>query len=59
MKEFADHCCKKCTHTKDNPCNNFVLCCLEGPVCHENESCIKKRKAIIDKVALNEQFIIC
>lgn len=59
MQKFIDHCCEKCTHTKDNPCKDFVKCCIEGPVCHESSSCSAKRKAIIDKVALNDQFVIC
>ncbi len=59
MEKFIDHCCEKCTHTKENPCKDFVRCCVEGPICHENVACAKKRKAIIEKVALNEQFVIC
>ncbi len=59
MDKFIDHCCEKCTHAKENPCKNFIKCCMEGPICHENETCAEKRKAIIEKVALNEQFVIC
>ncbi|MGM0651263.1 MAG: CCxxC motif-containing NuoF prefix domain-containing protein [Bacillota bacterium] len=59
MENFIDHCCEKCTHSKENPCKDFVKCCLEGPICHENKTCAEKRKAMIDRVALNEDFTIC
>lgn len=59
MDKFIDHCCEKCTHTVSTPCKDFVRCCVEGPVCHEDPACSAKRKMIIDRVALNEQFVIC
>ena len=59
MEKFIDHCCEKCNHRKESPCKDFVKCCLEGPICHENESCAEKRKAMVEKVALNENFTIC
>ncbi|MFO8192106.1 MAG: hypothetical protein AVO34_00720 [Firmicutes bacterium ML8_F2] len=59
MERFIDHCCEKCTHTKENPCKDFIRCCLEGPLCHDDETCRAKRKAIVDKVALNDKFVIC
>ncbi len=59
MEKFIDHCCEKCTHSKESPCKDFVKCCLEGPICHENEACAGQRKAMVDRVALNENFTIC
>jgi NADH-quinone oxidoreductase subunit F len=59
MEKFIDHCCVKCTHSKEKPCKDFVICCVEGPICHSDQSCSDKRRAIIDKVALNDQFVIC
>ncbi len=58
MEKFIDHCCEKCTHTKDTPCKDFVECCVEGPICHDNDECTKMRKAIIEKVALDERFVV-
>lgn len=58
MEKFIDHCCSKCTHTKEESCKDFVVCCVEGPICHEDETCTAKRKKIIDKVKLNEKFVI-
>lgn len=58
MKRFIDPCCEKCTHSKETPCKDFVECCIRGPICHESAACAAKRKAIIEKVALNEHFVI-
>ncbi|HOL18383.1 MAG TPA: CCxxC motif-containing NuoF prefix domain-containing protein [Bacillota bacterium] len=58
MERFIDQCCAKCTHTKDSPCRDFVECCLNGPLCHEDPACAAARKAIIERVALNEKFVI-
>ncbi len=58
MEKFIDHCCEECTHTKETSCKDFVECSVEGPLCHESRECAEKRKAIIDKVALNEKFVV-
>lgn len=59
MERFIDRCCERCTHSKESPCKDFVECRVEGPLCHEDQACTKKRKAVIEKVALNEKFVIC
>ncbi|NLY39130.1 MAG: hypothetical protein GX044_07505 [Firmicutes bacterium] len=59
MERFIDPCCERCTHTTKTPCKDFVECCVEGPLCHEDEACAAKRKALIDKVAINNKFVIC
>jgi hypothetical protein len=59
MERFIDQCCEKCTHSSRTPCKDFIRCCLEGPICHDDILCAEKRKAIVDKVALNEHFVIC
>lgn len=59
MEKFIDHCCEKCTHSKETPCKDFVKCCVEGPICHDNKACTEKRKAIIDIVALDDKFVVC
>ena len=58
MERFVDPCCSECTHTGDNPCRQFVECCVDGPLCHESEECKKKRKAIMDRVAVDSKFVI-
>ncbi|MFO7951794.1 MAG: CCxxC motif-containing NuoF prefix domain-containing protein [Bacillota bacterium] len=56
MERFIDPCCEKCFNSKENPCEQFVECCLEGPLCHESESCKKMREAIIEKYVHNPAY---
>ena len=42
MKTYIEPCCDKCWHTKENPCDKFVVCCLEGPLCHSDTDCKNK-----------------
>lgn len=39
MKNFDQLCCEKCWHTPQNPCEHFIQCCTEGPLCHSDEKC--------------------
>ncbi len=59
MKRFIDPCCERCLHTANSPCKDFVKCCVEGPLCHDDADCKQQRKAVVNKVALNERFVIC
>ena len=51
MKKFIDPCCPECFNSKENPCTQFIECCLAGPLCHENPACKEKREAIIQRLA--------
>lgn len=42
MKSFIENCCDQCWHSSENPCELFIACCLEGPLCHKNENCKSK-----------------
>lgn len=42
MKSFIENCCDQCWHSSENPCELFIACCLEGPLCHKNENCKDK-----------------
>jgi NADH:ubiquinone oxidoreductase subunit F (NADH-binding)/Pyruvate/2-oxoacid:ferredoxin oxidoreductase delta subunit len=42
MKNFLDHCCEECWHSSEKPCDLFVRCCTEGPLCHHNKECEEK-----------------
>jgi NADH-quinone oxidoreductase subunit F len=44
MKSFLDKCCSECWHSSEKPCDQFVRCCTEGPLCHHNPGCEKKFK---------------
>lgn len=39
MKTFMSKCCNECWHSPEKPCDLFIRCCSEGPLCHNNESC--------------------
>lgn len=56
MEHFIDHCCEKCFNSKERPCDVFIECCLEGPLCHENEECKAAREAIINKYSHGSAF---
>ncbi len=56
MEHFIDHCCEKCFNSKERPCDVFIECCLEGPLCHESESCKKDREAIVNKYSHSPMF---
>ena len=44
MKSFIEKCCDQCWHSSENPCDLFVSCCIEGPLCHQDELCKDKFK---------------
>ncbi|MHC1737608.1 MAG: NADH-ubiquinone oxidoreductase-F iron-sulfur binding region domain-containing protein [Ignavibacteriaceae bacterium] len=44
MNTFLNLCCSECWHTNENPCNSFIRCCTEGPLCHHDETCANKIK---------------
>ncbi len=57
MERFIDPCCEECFNSKDNPCEQFIECCLSGPLCHESEACAAKRKAIIERLAHSPGYL--
>lgn len=46
MKTFIDVCCKECWHSTEKPCDQFIRCCTEGPLCHHNPECESKFKKL-------------
>lgn len=46
MKKFIEICCSKCWHSPEKPCEHFVSCCTEGPICHHDAACDEKFKAL-------------
>lgn len=46
MTSFIEQCCNQCWHSKENPCELFVACCTEGPLCHKDGNCKNKFKEI-------------
>ena len=37
-------CCDRCTHKPGSPCRDLIKCIAEGPVCHQDDACAKKRR---------------
>jgi NADH-quinone oxidoreductase subunit F len=46
MSTFLDKCCDKCWHSNQTPCELFIQCCTDGPLCHHDESCKAKYEKI-------------
>lgn len=46
MRTYIDKCCDQCWHSLDNPCDLFIVCSLEGPLCHQDEKCKEKHQTL-------------
>ncbi len=44
MKSYIEKCCNQCWHTLENPCDLFITCTTEGPLCHNDDNCKEKYK---------------
>lgn len=54
MQKYIEACCEKCWHSAENPCEKFILCCTEGPLCHTDEQCKEKFKNVTKKLTYEE-----
>jgi NADH:ubiquinone oxidoreductase subunit F (NADH-binding)/(2Fe-2S) ferredoxin/Pyruvate/2-oxoacid:ferredoxin oxidoreductase delta subunit len=54
MNSFKEMCCNECLHSPEKPCNQFILCCTEGPLCHHNPECEKKIKSLNSRLNFAE-----
>ncbi len=50
MKSFIEKCCGECWHSSEKPCELFVRCCTEGPLCHQNPECENRIKSLNNKL---------
>ena len=41
---LMDKCCDRCWHSPEYPCRHYIRCRLNGPLCHEDPECRKKRE---------------
>ncbi len=57
MITFADKCCGECWHNKDNPCDLFIICRTEGPLCHSSEDCREKYKSLNNRLLYKEHDV--
>ena len=44
MPVLLNNCCNLCTHSPSTPCPKAVECLTDGPLCHSDESCARKRR---------------
>ncbi|GMU85117.1 MAG: NADH dehydrogenase [Ignavibacteriales bacterium] len=54
MLKFSEKCCDKCWHEKGNPCPMYIQCCKDGPLCHLDEECRAKFKALSEYQLYND-----
>ncbi len=57
MKSFIEHCCDECWHSSENPCDLFIRCCTEGPLCHHDEACKDKYKHFGEQLRYSEHDV--
>ena len=57
MNSFFEKCCDECWHSSEKPCEMFVQCCTEGPLCHHSEECERKRKSLNKKLRYEENDV--
>ncbi len=57
MNTFLDFCCDECWHSQEKPCDQFVRCCTEGPLCHHSPECEKKIKSYNKQLRYEEHDI--
>jgi NADH:ubiquinone oxidoreductase subunit F (NADH-binding)/Pyruvate/2-oxoacid:ferredoxin oxidoreductase delta subunit len=50
MKTFLEKCCNECWHSPEKPCDQFITCCTEGPLCHHNDVCKQKFNLLNDQL---------
>jgi NADH:ubiquinone oxidoreductase subunit F (NADH-binding) len=57
MKTFMDKCCNECWHNPENPCDLFIRCTTEGPLCHHDKKCEEKIKSYNRKLLYEEHDV--
>jgi NADH:ubiquinone oxidoreductase subunit F (NADH-binding)/Pyruvate/2-oxoacid:ferredoxin oxidoreductase delta subunit len=50
MKKFIEKCCEECWHSGEKPCELFIRCCTEGPLCHHNPECENRIKSLNNRL---------
>ncbi len=57
MNTFLDKCCNECWHSNEKPCDQFISCCTEGPLCHTSNECKEKIKSLNRKLKYQEHDV--
>lgn len=50
MKPMYEPCCDKCHHSSEHPCPDLIECRINGPLCHDSESCQTARKQSLELI---------
>jgi len=63
MLTLSYPCCEKCHHTAFTPCVDYIKCRTEGPFCHDNDECRRKRQEHLIKTdnssGITKQILVC
>lgn len=63
MQTLAYPCCEKCHHTPSNPCADYIKCRSEGPLCHDDSACRRRRQELMarmyDPAGVTKQILVC
>ncbi|MCE1187795.1 MAG: NADH-quinone oxidoreductase subunit NuoF [Ignavibacteria bacterium] len=54
MNRLIDKCCDECWHSNTKPCDLFVRCKSEGPLCHHDKNCAEKIQQLNRKLRYEE-----
>jgi len=46
---LMDICCDECSHTLQDPCQDYIPCRTRGPLCHSGEECGSKIRRALDE----------
>ena len=57
MKTFLEKCCDECWHSLEKPCDQFISCCTDGPLCHHNDKCREKFVSINNRLNYKEHDV--
>jgi NADH:ubiquinone oxidoreductase subunit F (NADH-binding)/Pyruvate/2-oxoacid:ferredoxin oxidoreductase delta subunit/(2Fe-2S) ferredoxin len=57
MNSYMEKCCDECWHSKEKPCDLFIRCCSEGPLCHHNDECQEKIKQLNKRLKYEEHDV--
>ena len=60
MNKLTDKCCSKCVDSEFQRCPKFTECLIQRPMteCHEDEACVAKRDAVIQKIRYGNGILL-
>ncbi|KJS13128.1 MAG: NADH dehydrogenase [Peptococcaceae bacterium BRH_c8a] len=62
MNNLMEKCCDKCQHSPQTPCQDYVTCRTQGPICHDDENCKQQRLDHLSLLKLekgNKEILLC